>query len=397
MRLLEPVPLILITLLSLHSSQAEVQSRDFYTLSSSEVRTLAESDPPQWQDVNEGHLGKLLVPRLALRISEVSLLGPTDSSALVQEYISTVFSRLGWHEEKDSFTDTTPIGQIDFTNLIYTFDPSAPRKIVLAAHFDSKWFPNYPDNQFVGATDSAAPCAMLLDLAENLTPLLRARQQRIEAGQGILRDGLDEEEAAETTLQILFFDGEEAFHDWTTTDSIYGARHLAQRWEDTILEPDHPLAKRRYAPLPNVLDTIDVLVLLDLLGNSRSRISSYYRETDWLFDQLSEADRHLRQEGLVEVEAGEEGWFSSQRQRRGMIGDDHVPFVERGVSILHVISFPFPNVWHRISDDASALSLPALRRWNRILRVFTAGYLGLSPTPGQRIARHGDELVCCSV
>lgn len=80
--------------------------------------------------------------------------------------------------------------------------------------------------QFVGATDSAAPCAMLLDLAEALTPLLKARKERIDSGNGVLRDGFDEEEAAETTLQFLFFDGEEAFHDWTATDSIYGARSV---------------------------------------------------------------------------------------------------------------------------------------------------------------------------
>lgn len=65
---------------------------------------------------------------------------------------------------------------------------------------------------------------MLLDLAENITPLLKARKDRIESGNGILREGFDEEILAETTLQIVFFDGEEAFHDWTDTDSIYGAR-----------------------------------------------------------------------------------------------------------------------------------------------------------------------------
>lgn len=34
----------------------------------------------------------------------------------------------------------TPQGELPFTNLVYTFDPDAPRKIVLSAHFDSKWF-----------------------------------------------------------------------------------------------------------------------------------------------------------------------------------------------------------------------------------------------------------------
>lgn len=60
----------------------------------------------------------------------------------------------------------------------------------------------------------------MLDLAETLDPLLNFRQQRLE-------DGLeDDEDVAETTLQLVFFDGEEAFKDWTDTDSIYGARYV---------------------------------------------------------------------------------------------------------------------------------------------------------------------------
>lgn len=65
---------------------------------------------------------------------------------------------------------------------------------------------------------------MLLDLAEAITPLLEARRSRVSSGAGLLSDGFDEEESAETTLTLLFLDGEEAFHDWTATDSIYGAR-----------------------------------------------------------------------------------------------------------------------------------------------------------------------------
>ena len=33
----------------------------------------------------------------------------------------------------------------------------------------------------------------------------------------------------EVGLQLVFFDGEEAFRSWTATDSIYGARHLAEK------------------------------------------------------------------------------------------------------------------------------------------------------------------------
>jgi len=38
------------------------------------------------------------------------------------------------------------------------------------------------------------------------------------------------------TLQFIFFDGEEAFQNWTPTDSIYGARHLAAKMDATYVE-----------------------------------------------------------------------------------------------------------------------------------------------------------------
>ena len=58
----------------------------------------------------------------------------------------------------------------------------------------------------------------MLDLAEVLNPLLDRRKEQYT--QGLVED----EEVAETTLQLVFFDGEEAFKDWTATDSIYGAK-----------------------------------------------------------------------------------------------------------------------------------------------------------------------------
>ena len=60
----------------------------------------------------------------------------------------------------------------------------------------------------------------MLDLAETLDPLLNKRQQRLEDGEE------DDEDVAETTLQLVFFDGEEAFKEWSDTDSIYGARYV---------------------------------------------------------------------------------------------------------------------------------------------------------------------------
>lgn len=65
------------------------------------------------------------------------------------------------------------------------------------------------------------PCALMLDLAQALDPLLTKRDAAREAG--LLEDD-EEEDVADTTLQLVFFDGEEAYKDWTATDSVYGAR-----------------------------------------------------------------------------------------------------------------------------------------------------------------------------
>jgi hypothetical protein len=64
---------------------------------------------------------------------------------------------------------------------------------------------------------------MMLDIAETLDPLLSARAKRV--GEDEL-DPSEDEDAAETTLQLIFFDGEEAFVSWTDTDSIYGAKSV---------------------------------------------------------------------------------------------------------------------------------------------------------------------------
>ncbi len=68
------------------------------------------------------------------------------------------------------------------------------------------------------------------------------------------------------TLQFIFFDGEEAFKTWTDTDSIYGARHLAESLHNTTYSYNGIEGKQ--------IERIDILVLLDLLGAKDPNIYS---------------------------------------------------------------------------------------------------------------------------
>ncbi|EST09898.2 Peptidase M28 [Kalmanozyma brasiliensis GHG001] len=295
--------------------------------------------------------------------------------------------KLGWHMEQQTFTAQTPEGPKKMTNVVLTKNPAAPRKLVVAAHYDSKFFPASSGLEgFVGATDSAAPCAMMVDLAVALDDALDARERKIHA--------MEQDKPSisqETTLQLVFFDGEEAYRTWTHEDSIYGSKALAKLWTTTFWDATQfdssrssKLTARRYrstyGPI-EFMNTIEHMILLDLLGAPDPIVPSYYDNTKWLHAAMSDAERRLREAKALwpkgdTAHEKTRSFFSSARPW-GAIEDDHLPFLHAGVPILHVIPSPFPSVWHKLSDDASALDYPTMHAWAMILRLTIAEYLEL--------------------
>ncbi len=71
---------------------------------------------------------------------------------------------LGWSVEVVSSNQQTPDGVLPFHNVVATLDPDAPRRLVLACHYDSLKKPE----GFLGATDSAVPCSQMINLAYTL-------------------------------------------------------------------------------------------------------------------------------------------------------------------------------------------------------------------------------------
>lgn len=83
--------------------------------------------------------------------------------------------KLGWTIESDVFQANTPIfGKLEFENIIVKLNPNARRYLVLACHFDSKYT---RERNFIGATDSAVPCAQLINLATVMNRYLQAIKQ----------------------------------------------------------------------------------------------------------------------------------------------------------------------------------------------------------------------------
>ncbi len=82
---------------------------------------------------------------------------------------------LGWSVEVVSSDQQTPDGVLPFHNVVATLDPEAPRRLVLACHYDSLKEPP----GFLGATDSAVPCSQMLNLAYTMRRDLHDDKNRV--------------------------------------------------------------------------------------------------------------------------------------------------------------------------------------------------------------------------
>lgn len=345
--------------------------------------------------------GKILAPILRTRVSG------TEGNAAVRQHFLDFFQRElpEWKIELHNSTSTTPVSngkEVPFVNLIATRDPPNAAvgdvgRLALVAHYDSKYTPT----GFIGAVDSAAPCAMILHAARSIDKALTKKWAAMAAdGSGDLEE--------KKGVQILLLDGEEAFKSWTETDSLYGARYvwirrshrvseltacyraLAEHWEFSY----HPAASTYSTPL----DSIDLFLLLDLLGSAGPKVPSYFKTTHWAYKKMAIIEHRLREHGLFksspnhpdqmakrknknkrtepyflpDMEKTDAGFF-----RGGYIEDDHVPFMQRGVEILHMIPSPFPHVWHEITDDGEHLDMNTVEDWTRLVTAFTAEWMDL--------------------
>ncbi|KAF1958567.1 hypothetical protein CC80DRAFT_490420 [Byssothecium circinans] len=334
--------------------------------------------------------GNILAPILRTRVS-----GTEGNAAVRQHLVDWIKKELPeWSIELHNSTSTTPLShgkQIPFVNIIATRDPPNTRvgdvgRLALVAHYDSKVEPK----GFIGAIDSAAPCAMILHAARSID---KALTKKWEAMADDL-DAMDEQSG----VQILLLDGEEAFVSWTATDSLYGARALAEAWEFAY----HPAASTYQTPL----NSIDLFLLLDLLGGASPTVPSYFKTTHWAYKHMATLEHRLRELGLFKSSPNHPSKLAKRDNKKraephfltdyakkddnffgGFVEDDHIPFMARGVEVLHVIPTPFPYQWHEITDDGEHLHMDTVEDWTRLVTAFTAEWMELEGHFGTNSAR----------
>jgi glutaminyl-peptide cyclotransferase len=204
----------LLLLMACFLSVVEPATSSFATLTDDDLRNIPS--PGDDFDINNG---KLLAPILIPRVPG------TEGSHKVQQHFVDFFrdNLPDWEIISQNSTSKTPATgdeDVPFTNWIFRRDPPWARegdvgRLTLVAHFDSLMKPE----GFIGAIDSAAPCAMLMHVARSIDAALTAKWSS-------MRDNSEDILEEPKGVQIIFLDGEEAFVSWTDTDSIYGARYV---------------------------------------------------------------------------------------------------------------------------------------------------------------------------
>jgi Zn-dependent M28 family amino/carboxypeptidase len=253
-------------------------------------------------------------------LRQIVAIGPRPAGSAgarqTREYISKQLSAIGVKVEEQAFEPQTPIGPIKMVNVRATIPGPGQGRLIIAGHYDTKLFREFP---FVGANDGGSSTAFLIELAR----VLKAR-----------RNGI--------TIELLFLDGEEAVRrDWADPDHTYGSRHYVEA------------AKKAGA-----LKDIRALVLVDMIGDRDLVIKRESNSTKWLTDTIWAAAKRLKRPEFVDVSTP--------------IEDDHIEFLEAGVEAVDIIDLEYWSrsgemYWHTAQDTLDKVAAGSLEAVGQVL------------------------------
>jgi Zn-dependent M28 family amino/carboxypeptidase len=236
---------------------------------------------------------------------------PAGSEALEKSriYIIDQLKAVGWTTIRSEFSAPTPRGMMTFVNLVARFgSQKGPAQFLLSSHYDTKTFDTI---RFVGANDGGSSTGLLIEMARVLAmnPALAAK------------------------IELVFFDGEEAFENFTATDGLYGSRHFASELRES--------AKNFRGG-----------ILFDMVGDKSLQVTLSP-------DSPVELTRNI----FAAAEAlGQRAHFT---YLGGDITDDHTPLNEIGIPVIDLIDFDFPP-WHTAEDTLDKISAESLEIVGRV-------------------------------
>jgi len=237
-------------------------------------------------------------------------LGPrppgSDAIEKSRDYIESQLRLSGWQVTRQAFTDDTPHGKVRFVNLIARFPGQgrAAPAFLLCSHYDTKMFDTI---RFVGENDGGSSTGLVLELARVLGqhPNLAAK------------------------VELVFFDGEEAYENFSETDGLYGSRYFARQLE------------------ANGAKQFRAGILFDMVGDRSLNITL-----------PADSPVEMARDIFASAEALKLRSYFSYFDRE--MTDDHTPLNAIGIPTIDVIDFDFPW-WHTADDTIDKLSAQSLQ------------------------------------
>ena len=234
---------------------------------------------------------------------------PPGSAAIEKsrDYIAKQLELFGWEVTRQSFTHDTPRGKVGFVNLVARPSSLSAHRIsapvfLLCSHYDTKIFDTL---RFVGANDGGSSTGALLELARVLGqhPNLAAK------------------------VELVFFDGEEAFENYSDTDGFYGSRYFAKHL---------PAKEQRFT----------AGLLFDMVGDRSLTITLPPDSPPQLAHDIFASAEALQLRNHFTYFDGD-------------ILDDHTPLNAVGIPTIDLIDFDFP-AWHTADDTLDKISPESL-------------------------------------
>jgi glutaminyl-peptide cyclotransferase len=251
---------------------------------------------------------------------------PPGSEAIEKSraYIEQQLRAWGWQVVRQEFTDDTPRGKVVFVNLTAKLSAGkkgkgeSPPLFLLCSHYDTKWFETI---RFVGANDGGSSTGLLLELARVLAqhPTLASK------------------------TELIFFDGEEAYENFSETDGLYGSRYFAKK-----LVQDNAALQFRGG------------VLFDMVGHRSLNITL-----------PPDSPRQIAHDIFAAAEALNLRSYFSYFDRS--VTDDHTPLNEAGIPTIDVIDFDYAW-WHTAEDTIDKVSAESLDKVGRVALYYLSEF-----------------------
>jgi len=228
----------------------------------------------------------------------------SDAIAKTRSYILAELNKAGLKPQLDEFDARTPRGLRHMVN-IRAIRPGATSSIIaVTGHYDTKVFENF---RFVGANDGGSSAAWLLEFARSTADL-----------------------KLESTLEFIFFDGEEAVVEWTDDDSVYGSRYDVDR-----------------RVRAGSLGGLKAMILVDMIGDKNLNIRKEAQSTGWLKDIIWNTAQSM-------------GYAKEFPKDQMDVSDDHVPYLKANVPAVDLIDFDYAY-WHTAGDTLDKVSARSLK------------------------------------